>query len=242
MMRGAIALAAIASLLGSATSSSIAQETQPNVPPKGFKALFNGRDLSGWKLDDKTDPKLIQHWKVVDGVLDYDGRAGHLWTESSFGNFVLLVDWRLKTARELYGRETEPDGSSFAYTPDSGIYLRGASKSQLNMWTSPLGSGEVWGYRTDKTLSEEVRKGVTPLAKADKPVGEWNRMRVEMRNDRLTVFLNDQKVLDNAHLPGVAERGPLALQHHGKFDPGTGRWGSASACVQFRNIFIQELP
>jgi hypothetical protein len=242
-MRRAIVLALASSLLAAPIWPSQAQVVQQlNVPPEGFKALFNGRDLAGWKLDEKADQNLIKHWKVIDGVLDYDGRAGHLWTESSFRNFVLLVDWRLKTAKDLYGRETEADGSPFTYTPDSGIYLRGASKSQLNLWANALGSGEVYGYRTDKTLSDEVRKGATPLLKADKPLGEWNRMRVEMRGDRLTVFLNEQKVLDNAHLPGVPERGPLALQHHGRFDEPTGRWGQASACLQFRNIFIQELP
>lgn len=242
-MRYAIVLAAVTSVLGPTPWPSAAQQPQElNVPPVGFRALFNGRDLTGWKLDGKVDPKLVRHWKSINGVLDYDGRAGHLWTEDSFRNFVLLVDWRLKTAADLYGRETETDGSPFAYTPDSGIYLRGSSKSQVNLWASPMGSGEVYGYRTDKTLPEEVRRGATPLVKADKPVGEWNRMRIEMRGDRLTVILNDQKVIDNAQLPGLPEDGPLALQHHGSFNAETGRWGQASACVQFRNIFIQELP
>ena len=242
-MRRAMVLAAMVSLLGPTAWPSAAQQIQkPNVPPEGFRALFNGRDLSGWKLDEKVDAKLLQHWKVVDGVLDYDGRAGHLWTVDSFRNFVLMADWRLKTVQDLYGRATEADGSPFTYTPDSGIYLRGFSKSQLNMWLNPVGSGEVWGYRADKNLSEDVRKGATPLLNADKPLGEWNRMRVEMRNDRLTVFLNEQKVIDNAHLPDIPERGPIALQHHGRFDEKTGRWGRSSACVQFRNIFIQELP
>lgn len=207
-----------------------------NVPPEGYKALFNGRDLSGWKVNDRIE----EHWKVVDGVLDYDARATHLWTEDSFGDFTLLVEWRLKPAKELYGAETEADGSRFAYSPDSGIYLRGTAKAQTNIWASPMGSGEVWGYRTDQSMPEEVRQGATPKVNADKPVGEWNQQKIVMRGDRLTVALNGRTVIDNAQLPGIPESGPIALQHHGRYDEETGRWGPASACVQFRNIFIRE--
>ncbi len=215
-----------------------ADESQLNVPPEGFHALFNGKDLTGWK----TNERIEEHWKVVDGVLDYDPRASDLWTEESFADFVLLVDWRLKTAKELYGTETEPDGSPIAHSPDSGIYLRGMSKAQTNIWVNPLGSGEVWGYRTDKNMPEEVREGVTPRVNADNPVGEWNRQKTIMRGDRLTVVLNGQTVIENAQLPGIPESGPIALQHHGRFNEETGRWVGGPSNVQFRNIFIKELP
>ena len=49
-----------------------------------------------------------------------------------------------------------------------------------------------------------------------------------MKGDRLTVILNGKTVIENAQLPGVAERGPIALQHHG--DP-----------IQFANIYVREL-
>ncbi|TVS15510.1 MAG: DUF1080 domain-containing protein [Planctomycetaceae bacterium] len=209
-----------------------------NVPPEGFRALFNGQDLSGWKVNDR----ILQHWKVIDGVLDYNPMAGDLWTEDSFTDFVLMVDWRLKTAQELYGTETEPDGSPIAHSPDSGIYLRGSSKAQTNIWVNPLGSGEVWGYRTDQSMPESVRQGVTPSVNADKPVGQWNRKIITMQGDRLTVVLNGQTVIENAQLPGVPPSGPIALQHHGRFDEASGRWVGGPSCVQFRNIFIKELP
>src|SRR5262249_35285160 len=71
-----------------------------NEPPEGFKALFNGSDLSGWKVPEGDGG----HWKVVDGVIDYDaeseskGDSKDLWSEREFTDFVLLVDWRLKEA------------------------------------------------------------------------------------------------------------------------------------------------
>ncbi len=111
---------------------------------------------------------------------------------------------------------------------DSGIYLRGNSKSQVNMWCWPIGSGEVYGYRTDSSVSAEVRAGVTPRVRADQPIGQWNRFIITMRGDRLTVDLNGQIVLENAQLPGVPSRGPIALQHHG--DP-----------IELANIYIKEL-
>src|SRR4051794_12354710 len=68
-------------------------------PPAGFVALFNSKDLTGWKVP----PGDNGHWKVVNGVIDYDARSESdvpdksLWTERSFKDFVLRVDWRLKT-------------------------------------------------------------------------------------------------------------------------------------------------
>jgi hypothetical protein len=111
---------------------------------------------------------------------------------------------------------------------DSGIYLRGASKSQVNLWNWPVGSGEVYGYRMDKKMPAEVRAGVTPKVKADARPGQWNRMFITMKGDRLSVMLNKQTVIENAQLPGVASTGPIALQHHG--DP-----------IEFANLFIREL-
>lgn len=111
---------------------------------------------------------------------------------------------------------------------DSGIYLRGSSKSQVNIWCWPLGSGEVYGYRTDKTQPADVRAGVTPKVRADKPIGEWNRFEITMRGDRLTVVLNGQQVLEDARLPGVPARGPIAPQHHGD-------------AIEFANVYVKEL-
>jgi hypothetical protein len=63
--------------------------------------------------------------------------------------------------------------------------------------------------------------------KADKPLGQWNRFIITMQGDRLTVQLNGQTVIKDAQLPGVAVRGPIALQHHGD-------------AIEFANIYIRE--
>jgi len=221
--------------------------------PAGFVPLFNGRDLTGWKLPEGDNG----HWKVINGVIDYDARSEakgdkNLWTEKEYKDFVLKIDWRIKETTGLYNMPTVlpdgthkkgPDGKDILTpTPnaDSGIYLRGSSKSQLNIWCWPIGSGEVYGYRMDQKMPMEVRAGVTPKMNADKPVGEWNTFEITMKGDRLTVVLNGKTVIKEARLPGVPEKGPLALQHHGGFTDG--KYNAASSLVQFRNISIKELP
>src|SRR5262249_18094028 len=124
---------------------------------------------------------------------------------------------------------------------DSGIYLRGTDKCQINIWCWPAGSGEVWGYRTDPKMPASVRAGVTPKKKADRARGEWNTFEIALQGESLNVTLNGIKVIRDARLPGVPKRGPIALQHHGSWDAANGRWRSPPALVQFRNIYIKEL-
>jgi hypothetical protein len=222
--------------------------------PKGFTPLFNGKDFTGWKLPEGDGG----HWKVLNGVIDYDAQSEakgdkNLWTEKAFKDFTLRIDWRIKETTGLYPVPTVlpdgthakgPDGKDIITpTPnaDSGIYLRGTSKAQLNIWCWPIGSGEVYGYRMDAKMPPEVRAGVTPKVRADKPVGEWNTFEITMKGDRLTVLLNGKTVLDKAQLPGVPESGPIALQHHGGKNAKTGEMSPASSLLQFRNISIKEL-
>ncbi|MFI5183219.1 MAG: DUF1080 domain-containing protein [Vicinamibacteria bacterium] len=218
-----------------------------------FVPLFNGRDLAGWKIPVGDNG----HWRVTDGVIDYDARseaAGDksLWTERSFGDFVLRAEWRFKETPFInpHAQIILPDGSpkrGADGTPiqiavpdsDSGIYLRGDSKSQVNIWCWPVGSGEVYGYRTDLAMPPEVRAGVTPRTNADHDIGQWNAFVITMVGDRLTVVLNGIKVIDNARLPGVAPRGPIALRHHGEWKDGG--WQGPPSLVQFRNIEFREL-
>ena len=82
-----------------------------------------------------------------------------------------------------------------------------------------------------------VRAGVTPRRNADRNIGEWNTFEITMRGSRLTVVLNGETVIENAELPGVPARGPIALQHHGARKNGV--WTSPPSLVQFRNISIQ---
>jgi hypothetical protein len=222
-----------------------------DAAPPGFTRLFNGKDLAGWRVPAGDNG----HWKVVDGVIDYDAESEaaekDLWTEKEYGDFTLRLDWRIKETPYTNPNVhiVKPDGTSkldasgkpvLMAVPDSdsGVFLRGVSKAQVNIWGWPVGSGEVYGYRTDEKMPAAVRAGVTPKTLADRNIGEWNTFEITMKGSRLTVVLNGERVIENADLPGVPARGRIALQHHGaKKD---GKWSSPPALVQFRNISIKE--
>jgi hypothetical protein len=208
-----------------------------NKPPEGFVALFNGKDLTNWKgviplpqrakLDaaqlaeaqKKSDLKALPHWTVKDGILYYDGKGDSLQTVKDYGNFELHIDWKI-----------EPKG-------DSGIYLRG--NPQVQVWDSDnaggargidksSGSGGLWNNPAGS-------KGKVPLKKADNAPGEWNTFRIVMKGDLVTVYLNGEKVVDEAALANYWEKGkplpskgPIELQHHGDK-------------LWFKNIYIKEL-
>ncbi|MGE3818127.1 MAG: DUF1080 domain-containing protein, partial [Isosphaeraceae bacterium] len=123
---------------------------------------------------------------------------------------------------------------------DSGVYLRDPKgKSQVNMWCWPIGSGEVYGYRMDKSMPAKVRAGVTPRTQADKPIGQWNAFEITLKGDRLTVVLNGTTVIEDAELPGIPKTGPIILQHHGGYRDG--KYTGPPSLVQFRNIRIKPL-
>ena len=220
----------------------------------GYEILFNGKDFAGWQVPEGDNG----HWKVIDGVIDYDAMSEargnkSLWTKESFGDYALHVEWRFKKTSGLYPMPTIlPDGSyktdadgNVIKTPtpnaDSGILLRGKTGGQANLWCWPVGSGELWSVRNDKSLSPEQRAAAVPRVRADKPVGQWNSMDITLAGDRVTVMLNGQIVIENAQIPGIEESGPIGLQHHGGIDPRTGEYGPASSLIQFRNIWIKRL-
>ena len=206
------------------------------VMAAGFKRLHNGKNFEGWKHGNSPE------WTISNGILKHSGKPGvpaGLWTEKEYGDCTLVFDWRwsgtgpmakhpivLPDGSNKLGADGQPELTEVEEF-DSGIYLRGHVESQVNLWNWNVGSGEVYGYRTNQVMSAEVRAGVTPKAKADKPVGEWNRTMITIKGDRLTVSINSRVVVDNAQLPGVPARGAIGLQHHG-------------SAIDFANFWIKE--
>lgn len=220
------------------------------APPAGFTSLFNGTDLAGWRGGDTYDHRKLMalpvaerdalvakwtasltalkdgkpHWSVDAGELLNDGLGGYATTVRDYGDFELLVDWKITTGT------------------DSGLYLRGVP--QVQIWDPAMpdpkshgaakGSGGLWN-------NAKTSPGRDPLVRADRPVGEWNRFRVIMVGSRVSIWLNDQPVVDHVILENfydknlppaqrrpIPARGPIQLQTHG----GETRW---------RNLFIREI-
>jgi hypothetical protein len=206
-----------------------------NTPPEGFVALFNGKDLNGWKglvaspLDnpaerakaspeareaaqEKANEDMRAHWAAKDGVLVFDGKGRSLATAKDYGDFELWVDWKI-----------ERNG-------DSGIYLRGTP--QVQIWdpasdaAKGIGSGGLYNNQQNPSKPSKV---------ADKPVGEWNTFKITMVGDKVTVILNDELVVDGVVLENFWQRdqpifptGQIELQNHGN-------------TLYFKNIYLREI-
>ncbi|NOZ20019.1 MAG: DUF1080 domain-containing protein [Planctomycetes bacterium] len=163
---------------------------EDNTPPPGFTLLFNGKDLTNWDLEHDA----AQHWKIIDGALEYDGKGKSLRTAKDYANFELWVDWKIP-----------PKG-------DSGIYLRG--KPQVQIWERPkIGSGGLFNNKKHPSK---------PLVIADNPPGKWNTFKIKIVDDVVTVYLNDKLVVDNTVLEcwpkydtKLPATGRIELQHHG---------------------------
>lgn len=218
---------------------------QTAEPYAGFKALFDGQGFGRWKLTDAHRAAWTldgTHFVAQANAENKSGEDLSLWTEKSYKNFTLVADWRFRTPpvkmlvdkiapdgeEPVLGADGKPEQIEVEQPADSGIYLRGSSKAQVNIWVRPIGSGDIRGYRVDQSLPKAIRTACTPATNADAPLGEWNRYVITMQGDRVTVALNEKTIIDAAQLPGVAEEGPIALQYH--HDE-----------IEFANLFIKEL-
>lgn len=219
----------------------------------GFKQLFNGEDLSGWK----TPVGDNGHWSVINGVIDYDARSEaegdkSLWSEKEYQDFTLHVEWRFKGygdhlfklptilpsgeyLRDEKGKIIEPLGPN----SDSGILLKGVG--QTNLWCWSVGSGELWSIRNNKDLPAEARAAAVPSSNQDSPVGFWNAFDITVKGEFITIKNNGIVVINNVLYPGLNVKGPIGFQHHGGVDAKTGKLKGASSLVQFRNVWIKEL-
>jgi len=162
----------------------------------------------------EANEKILPHWKVSNGVIEYDGKGNSLQTIKQYGNFELYVDWKI-----------EANG-------DSGIYLRG--QPQVQIWSvndknNPKKVGSGGFYNNQKNPS-------SALVVADNPVGQWNTFHIVMKGDKATIKLNGKVVVDNTVLENyfhrgqpLPARGPIELQHHGDH-------------LWFKNIYVKELP
>ncbi len=203
-------LLTLALLLATFAISRAAETKEP-----GFTPLFNGKDLTGWKL---RNPSSHNSWSIEPGgvlknTVEKGGLHGtDLMTERTFWNF---------TARYEY---MTPDNSN------SGFYLRGRQEIQIlgdHKRGEPTkgGNGAIYNFKApDKFVT--------------KPGGEWQTAEVTIIGHRITAYLNGVRIHDNVECDKptggqlddkMDEPGPILLQG----DHGT---------VSFRNIRIKELP
>lgn len=203
---------------------------------QGFVSIFNGKDLSGWKglvenpikraamsaaeLAKKqavADQKMRDSWQAIDGDLVFSGHGDNIATVKQYGDFEMLVDWKL-----------DPKGKE----PDAGVYLRGTP--QVQIWDisrtnvgAQVGSGGLYNNTTNEKNPSKV---------ADNALGEWNTFKIKMVGEKVWVWLNGELVVDNVTLENYWDRNQsifpteqLELQAHG-------------SRVWYRDIFVKEIP
>ena len=208
---------------------------EANQPPKGFRALFNGKDLSGWRVyvmggnqkkilaakpqavdaaRRKAAEERDRFWKVENGaIVNPNGKGPYLETVEDFGDFELLLDWWIGPKA------------------DSGIYLRGVP--QVQIWdpvagipAAKVGSGGLYNNKLGPSK---------PLVRADRPAGEWNTFRIVLVGDVCSIWLNDRLVVNETPMENYWDRGsplyptgPIQFQTHG-------------GELRFRNVFLREI-
>ncbi len=225
-------------LLATTSLQDAPQEGGAADPPPGFRSLFSGRDLAGWRGRPHLDPRqeaawspeerarhqvewqtdLERHWRVEDGTIVNDGQGVFLTTKEDFGDVELLLEYR-----------TVP-------LADSGIYLRATPQVQIWDTTEAGGKWELGADKGSGGLWNNQRWPRDPLVRADRPFGEWNSLRILQVGARTSVWLNGRLVVDHVPMENYWDRslplfprGPIQLQTHG-------------GEIRFRRLFLREIP
>jgi hypothetical protein len=178
--------------------------------------IFNGKDLSGWRL---TDPNATNGWTVVNGELINDPSQTPGAPHKNYGNLRTdreFEDFRIRLEVNV------PKGGN------SGVYLRGVYEVQVE---------DSYGRPADSHHMGAVYSRVTPTATVEKPAGEWQSMEITLVNRHVTVILNGVKIIDNQPVIGptggalwsdVTRNGPIYLQ-------------GDHAAVKYRNVVLEPV-
>lgn len=182
-------------------------------------ALFNGKDLTGWKghLADSS-VKMEEVWSARDGMIVCKGTPmGYLFTESSYQDFTLSFEWRWPPGKE---------------PGNSGVLLRIAGKPTgfmpkcVEAQLKNGSAGDIWGFRGAAVTGDAERivevkdhkdlgnfTGVKRMKPAEKAPGEWNRYEITLSGGELKLVINGETVNQASGLDVLS--GPIGLQSEG---------------------------
>jgi hypothetical protein len=225
-----IALTACQTTVGG--SNAAVNTTSSSEQQSGWKSLFNGKDLTGWR--NYKSQTVGPGWTVVDGVLTRSGdNAGDLITVDKYKNFELALDWRIS--------EGGNSGILYRGTEDNDYIWQSAPEMQvLDNERHSDGKLELTSAGSDFGLYPAPHS-------VTHPAGQWNSVRIVVNGNHVEHWMNGTKVVEYelgsadwkervakskfATMPnyGKASEGYIALQDHGDK-------------VEFRNIRIRVLP
>jgi hypothetical protein len=190
--------------------------------PARSAMLFNGRDLTGWKLylkDDGADPAKV--WSTHDGVLSLVGKPnGYLRTEKTYTNFHLHVEWRWPA-----------DGSPKS---NSGVFVHVHGPDTI--WPAGV-ECQLASGNAGQLVGMDVAIPAAPIinrrprapklaASSEKPTGAWNTYDIVCRGDTIDATVNG---VHQNHVEKVSVReGSIGLQMEGY-------------PIEFRNVWLEKL-
>jgi hypothetical protein len=184
-------LAAVTALGLLASKPGLADEGGVSLPDGGFKSLFNGQDLAGWRARSRDKPN---RWSAQNGALVSAGPGTDLLTEEKFGNFEFHCEYQIPTR----GR--------------GGVYLRG--RYEIRIADEPGGAP---GFQSNGAVVNLICPSQNAGLKAD----QWQTMDVTVSGKTVTLILNGKKVIPEILMPHPTrgaldangdQPGPIMLQ------------------------------
>lgn len=199
---------------------------------KDWTKLFNGKDLSGWKvfLDPrKKDAKEEDVWQVKEGVIVCQGHVfGYIITDKEYDNYVLTLKWR-------WGKKLPEKG-----TPNSGVFVQVTGPDKI--WPKSVEAQLMSGHAGDFWLVDGFKLKVDPKRQDPKvdrhyfrlettkpvenPLGEWNTYLITCKGDTVRLEINGQLV--NEGTMAELSRGKILLQSEG-------------AEIHFKDVMIKSV-
>ncbi|MGV9392758.1 ThuA domain-containing protein [Streptomyces olivaceus] len=183
-------------------------------PSKGYRDIFNGQTLEGWK---QAGPGKFN---VKDGTLETEGGMGLLWYQAKeLKSYSLKLDWKMQ------GDDNSGVFVGFPASEDPWSAVDKGYEIQIDATDEPdRTTGSIYTFKAANTKARD---------QVLRPPGQWNSYEIKVRGERLQVFLNGVKINDftNKDPERSLTDGYIGLQNHGADDQ-----------VSFRNIQLKELP
>ena len=207
-----------------------------NVPPDGFTALFNGKDLTGWH----TPPLVKEYWSIEDGVLKSPGLienwGASLSTKKHYRDFILMLDFRMPTISDsgINFRKLIPEIPGFGDMEQFNLRSRGGMGHLESYYFLPKQTAEKMG------LKEEEKPHVRHI---DPKVGVWHTVKLTMKGRTFSAEYDGEVLLDKFEyhdwMINMAPA-PIRLQKH--IVVHGDNLGKENPCpIEYRNIFIKEI-
>lgn len=182
-----------------------------------FVALFNGKDLSGWK----THPDDKAKWEVKDGILIGSGPAGHLFSErGDYVNFVYRVEAMIN----------EGGNSGQFFRTIFGKSFPKGYEAQINATHSDkIKTGSLYPSFNPKLTDEQKKKIL--ILQAPHKADEWFTQEVTVDGNQIVIKVNGKVTVEYIDTNNTYKSGHFAIQQH---DP--------KGVVKVRKIEVKELP